>query len=175
MYYSKKNILHSGAVILIILLFSLLQNTAGILPAPFGARAFLLIPLAVYIGMFEKSVKGALFGAFIGILWDISSAKDGYFALMMFLTTFFCSLMISYLMRENFVTAFVLTLFCLAVNISIYILVFYTFSGVRSISPFIFRFYIPSFIYTLILSPFQYYLIKAIYKTVKTTGEYAYD
>ncbi|HZK21303.1 MAG TPA: rod shape-determining protein MreD [Oscillospiraceae bacterium] len=175
MYYNKKNILHGGAVILIIIISSLLQNTAGLFPEPFGARAFLLIPTAVYIGMFEKSAKGALFGAFIGILWDISSTKDGYFALMMFLTTFFCSLMISYFMRENFVTSLVLTSFCLALNIFVYVLIFYTFAGVKNISPFILKFYVPSFIYTLALSPIQYYLIKLIYKTVKTTGEYAYD
>lgn len=175
MDYNKKNILHSSAVILIIFISSLLQNTAGLLPEPFGARAFLLIPLAVYIGMFERSVKGMLFGAFIGILWDISSAKDGYFALMMFLTTLFSAIMISYFMRENFISALVLTLFCLSVNIFIYILIFYTFSGVRNVSTFIFSFYIPSILYTLILSPIQYYLIKALYKTVNTTGEYAYD
>lgn len=164
MFYDKNAILRRVTFALIILLFSLLQNTSGIFPEPFGARAFLLIPISVYIGMFEKSAAGMLLGAFAGILWDISSAKDGYFALMMFLTSFFCAVMISYFMRNNAVTAFVLTSVCLALNILVYIFVFYVFSGVRDISPFIFGFYLPSFVYTLILSPLIYLLIRAVYK-----------
>jgi rod shape-determining protein MreD len=163
MIYDKKVLLRNIALILFILLFSLLQNTSGIIPEPFGARAFLLIPLTVFIGMFERGVSGTLLGAFAGILWDVSSDKDGFFGIMMFLTAFFCTLMITYLMRNNIASALVLTALCLAVNILVFIILFYVLSGVEDILYFVFRFYLPSYIFTLLLSPVVYLLVRAVY------------
>ncbi len=167
MFYDKILMKRRAALILIILLLSLVQNTAGIFPEPFGARAFLLIPLTIYIGMFEKGHAAALLGAFTGMIWDISSVKDGYFAIMMFLTAFVCSLMISYFMRNNAAAAFVLTAAGLLVNILVYIIVFYVFSGVGNVSRLVLNFYLPSFVYTMILSPLLYLLIRAVYKNTQ--------
>lgn len=163
MFYDKNLIKRRAALILIILFFSLLQNTAGFFPEPFGARAFFLIPLSVYIGMFEKGHAAALLGAFTGMIWDISSGKDGFYAIIMFLTAFVCSLMVSYFMRNNAAAAFVLTAVSLMVNILVCTVVFFVFSGVKNVSCFVLGFYLPSFVYTLLLSPLQYLLIRAVY------------
>ncbi len=169
MFINKKVLFRNITLIFFILLFSLLQNTSGIIPEPFGARAFLLIPLTVFIGMFERGVSGALLGAFAGIVWDISSDKDGFFGIMMLLTAFFCTLMITYLMRNNIVSALVLTALCLAINIFVFIIIFYVLSGVKGVSYFIFRFYLPSFLFTTLLSPAVYVLVRTVYNK---SGEY---
>ena len=67
-----------------IVLINIIQNTAGFFFEPFGLRAFMLIPLVVTIGMFERSYAGALLGVLAGALWDSFSVSwDGYNALFL--------------------------------------------------------------------------------------------
>ena len=68
----------------LIVLTAVFQHTKGAVPSIFGARAFLLIPLAVCISMFEKSMGGLSFGILAGILWDAATVRgDGFYAIML--------------------------------------------------------------------------------------------
>ena len=133
--------------------------------------AFLLIPLAVSISMFEREITAALLGAFAGLLWDLSAGIDGYNMLVIMLISAVCSILISRVMRNNIVTALVLGLSALSVFIFLYIMIYIVLDGGGSPISQIFRFYIPSFVFTSVFIPLYYYLIKTIFNSNRTVEE----
>ncbi len=157
-----KNLLRRrGLLMLMLLLTALFQNTDGLTLTLFGARAFLLIPAAVFAGMFERSLFGAALGAFAGALWDISSAYDGFNAVFLCIAAFVGGLLISRIMRDGILTALTLAAFFTALYIVLYVLIFFVFAGVRRTGV-LFGFYLPSFLYTAAVSPLQYFILKAV-------------
>ena len=156
---------------LCIVAFVTLQNSKFSLPQIFGARALIILPVCVSIAMHEREVSAAVFGAFAGVLVDLSTAGDGFNSVVLMLICAVCSLLISHFMRNNLVTALVLNAGSLAVY-QIFYIVFNLVVGGR-INPVrqIFTFYLPSFIYTIVFVPVFYELTKIIYKNFKTTDE----
>lgn len=147
----------------------LLQNSGGGLLEIFGARVFLVLPVCVSIAMFEREVPAAVFGAFAGILWDISHASDGYNSIVLMLICAICSLLISHLMRNNIITAFVLGSGSVAVYEIIYIVTKIAFAGnpIRQI----FSFYLPSLLLTVIFVPVCYVIVKKVNHRHRTAEE----
>ena len=96
------------AIFCALLVFSvLLQNSVGGLLDFFGIRVFLCIPFCVAIAMFEREVPAAVFGAFAGALWDVSSGVDGFNTIILMAICAVSSLLISHLMQNNIITALV--------------------------------------------------------------------
>ncbi len=141
----------------------LLQNSVGGLFEVFGARVFLSIPLCIAVAMFEREVPAAIFGAFAGALWDVSSGVDGFNTLVLMTLCAVCSLLISHLMQNNVVTSLVLGAGSIAAYEIIYIAV--RFWGAGNPIRQIFSFYLPSLIVTAIFVPLCYYIIKGIYNS----------
>ncbi len=149
-----------------LLVFSvLLQNSVGGLLEFFGVRVFLCIPFCVAIAMFEREVPAAIFGAFAGALWDVSSGVDGFNTIVLMVLGAVCSLLISHLMRNNLITALVLGAGSVTAYEIIYIAV--RFWGAGSPIRQIFTFYLPSLIVTVVFVPFCYFIVKSIYKSYK--------
>ena len=145
----------------------LLQNSVGGLLDFFGARVFLCIPLCIAVAMFEREVPAAVFGAFAGALWDVSSSFDGFNTFVLMALCAVSSLLISHLMQNNIVTAFVLGAGSVAAYEIVYVAV--RFWGAGNPLRQIFMFYLPSLIVTLIFVPVCYYLVKNIYNSYKIT------
>lgn len=159
--------------VIIIVLVNLLQNTEGFFFEPFGIRAFLLIPLVVSIGMFERSYAGALLGIFAGALWDsVSVYWDGYNALIMMLFAVSSGMLISLLMRNHLITAMILSgAACLIYSVS-YVFFFVIARGIDSSDYLLMRYYIPCAIFSFLFTPLFYLLVRAISRA--TTLEEAY-
>ncbi len=139
----------------------MLQNTAGLLPSFFGFRAFILIPALVSIAMFEREMPGMFFGLFSGLLWDISSPSGGHYqAIMMTAIGFACGCLITYLMRNNIVTGFLLSGSSVILYLFVCWLKDYIFSGNFDGAYKLLTFYIPSGIYTMLFFPAFYFLIR---------------
>ena len=154
------------AIYCVLLVFAvLLQNSAGGISDVFGARVFISIPLCVAIAMFEREVPAALFGVFAGVLWDVSSGVDGFNAIVLMVLCAVSSLLISHLMRNNFVTSFVLGVGSIAVYELIYIAV--RFWGAGNPLRQIFTFYLPSLIVTAVFIPICYATIKHIFDSYR--------
>ena len=114
---------------LIILLLSLLQNTDGYFPQIFGVRALLLIPAVVCISMYERDLAGMFFGLFAGALWDVFAGGGSFNAFLLLVTGFLCGTLINTIMRNNVVTASLLSaVWCLIYNIG-YWLFHYVFTA----------------------------------------------
>ena len=143
----------------------LLQNSVGGLLEFLGARVFLCIPFLVAVSMFEREVPAAIFGAFAGALWDVSSGVDGFNTIALMALCAVSSLLISHLMRNNLITALVLGAGSVTAYEIIYIAV--RFWGAGSPIRQIFTFYVPSLIITVVFVPVCYFIVKAIYKSYK--------
>ena len=152
----------------IILIAFALQSTSVAFPEIFGARAFLLVCVAISIAMHEREIPAAIFGAACGILADTAAGVEGFNALVLTILCAVCSILISHLMQNNIVTAFVLSAGATVIYEVLYVIVNYCIS--IGIVPWrqIFTFYLPSFVYTLIFVPVFYYVIKKVFTAYKT-------
>ena len=157
----NRPVLYRRAIYLILLLvLHLLQSTAGLFPSPFGAHALLLIPAVVCIGMCEREYSGLFFGLFAGLLWDSTLLADHYHAMFLCVLGLVCGALAQHLMRNNIMTAallsgFSLLLYALIRWASLLITAGFGFAARKLLT-----FYLPCVIYTLFLSPILYLFIR---------------
>lgn len=160
----KKLIIRRICLALILLLISVLQNTDGFFPQIFGVRALLLIPAVVCIAMFERDFFGMILGLFAGTLWDINASGASFNALFLLTVGFLCGTLINTIMRNNVVTAFILsTVSAIIYNIG-YWLVHYVFGGLDKAVFMLLRYYLPSIAYTVVLVPLIFIAVRSVEK-----------
>lgn len=95
---------------LIVLVTFLLQTTKGFFFAPFGIHARLLIPATVCVAMFEREFSGLFYGLAAGMMLEAVSPDSVCFNSVMFtLIGFTTGILITYLMRNNLVSALIFT------------------------------------------------------------------
>ena len=152
----------------IILVAFALQSTSVAFPEIFGARAFLLVCVAVSIAMHEREIPAAIFGGVCGILADTTAGVEGFNALVLTILSAVCSILISHLMQNNIVTAFVLSASATAIYEILYIVVNYCIG--TDFVPWrqVFSFYLPSFVYTMVFVPVFYYVTKKVFISHKS-------
>lgn len=161
---NKKLILRRLCLALILLLLSVLQNTDGLFPQIFGVRALLLIPAVVCIAMFERDIFGMIFGLFAGALWDVFSSGASYNALFLLTVGFICGTLINTIMRNNVVTAGILSFAAITLYNIVYWLFNFVFSGFDSAAFILWRYYLPSILYTAVFIPFMFIIIRSVEK-----------
>lgn len=160
----KKLILRRICLALILLPVSVIQNTDGFFPQIFGVRALLLIPFVVCISMFERDIVGMFLGLFAGALWDIFASGASFNALYLTAIGFICGTLINTIMRNNVVTAFILSTAATLIYNICYWLVHYVFSGFDSAAYMLLRSYLPSILYTVILVPLIFIIVRFVEK-----------
>lgn len=161
---TKRRVVFIASIVLI----ALLQNTPHVVPGIFGSHAFLLIPLVVCLGMFETNLVAALMGTLAGVIWDVTVATgDGYNAIMLMVFATATSLLISYLMRNNIVTALILSAAAIVIYCFFHWFIFVVCSGATGGFVTLFTFYLPSAIYTLIFAPLFYFVLRAFVRKIK--------
>lgn len=149
----------------LLLLVALLQNTVGFLPSFFGFRAMPLIPAVVCAAMFERELPGMFFGVFAGLLWDSASASgSNYNAFLLTILAFVCGALITHMMRNNFLTAILLSTGALLVYGSCCFVRDLVIGGHLDGAYKILTFYLPSGLYSLLFLPVLYFPIRALEK-----------
>ncbi len=157
----KHNYLVKAFYIVLILLCSLLQNTA-LFPTIFGAHAWLLVAAVVSISMFERDYKSSLYGLFAGALWDVYSAwGDGFHAISLFLIANVICWLMNNLMRNNLVTSLLLGGVSVFLYSLMHWLIFVVLRGTGGAGFELVKYYLPTFAYTLALVPVFYILVRA--------------
>lgn len=146
----------------------LLQTTGGFFPAPLGIHACLLVPATVCIAMFEREFSGLFFGLAAGMaLETVSPDSVCFYSVIFTLIGFGSGMLITYLMRNNLVTATIFTfVFTLILN-SLYCLFFYTFDGIAITFAFYLKYYFVSAFYTTVFTPIFYLLVRLASKKFK--------
>lgn len=164
----RDNIKRRILLAVMIIVTFILQTTGGFFPAPFGIHACLLVPATVCIAMFEREFSGLFFGLAAGMMLEtVSPDSVCFYSVMFTLIGFTSGMLITYLMRNNLVTATIFTFaFTLILN-SLYCLFFYAFDGIGITLGFYIRYYFISAIYTTIFTPIFYLLVRLSVKKVK--------
>ena len=154
-----------GLLLLLIMLTAAFQHTEGAIPSLFGARAMVLIPLTVVIGMYERSMSGLAFGVLAGALWDFASVRgDGFFSVCLAVTGYLAGVLVTYYLRNNILSALLLgAVSSVGIN-TLYWLLFIRSDSYGDAVSILTGFYIPSAIYTLMFIFIYYYLAGLIIK-----------
>lgn len=164
----KENIKKRIWFAVIILVTFLLQTTDGAFPAPFGIHACLLLPATVCIAMFEREFSGLFFGLASGMMLDsVSSDTVCYYSILFTLIGFVTGMLITYLMRNNLVTALIFTAFFSLLHTALYCLFYYFFDKADISFGVYIRYYFTSAIYTVLFTPIFYLITRAIEKIYK--------
>ena len=165
---NRPTYIRRGILALLILLTAMFQNTRGAFPTFFGAHAILLIPLVVIIAMFERGFAGMFFGLFAGILCDIcTGGADGFYAIIFTVTGFLCGTFITYFMRNNIVTAFVLGASASFICCTLYWLFFVLMRSVDGSGYVYIRYYMVSVLYTTAFVPLYYLIVMKLCEKIK--------
>ncbi len=124
----------------------------------------LLIPAVICIAMFERDIAGMFFGLFAGALWDMHASGASFNALFLLTVGFICGTLINTIMRNNIITALLLT----AIFVPVYEVGYWFFHYVTvglDMAGFMFlRYYLPGIVYTVALLPLMFIFIRAIEK-----------
>lgn len=161
----KKNLIFRRlSLALILLLISVVQNTNGFFPQVFGIRALLLIPSVVCIAMYERDKWGMFLGLFAGALWDIFASGASYNALFLLTAGFLCGTLINTIMRNNIVTASILTFIFSAIYSIIYWFFHFVFANLDSAFFMLWRYYLPGIAYTTVFTPIIFIIVRSVEK-----------
>lgn len=142
---------------LLILLAYLLQSTPRLLPAVFGARPLLMIPMTVAVAMFTGPVGGAAAGIACGLLWDLHSTRLlGFNALILMAIGCAAGLLVQLLIRNNLLSSLLLTLPALLLQGSLDWAFNYVLLAREGTIFWLLRGILPDLLYTLAVSPLVY-------------------
>lgn len=167
----KGSWVYATAYGLLLLLTLLLQMAPHGFPAIAGIRPLPVIPLTVFVAMFEGPFTGGVFGAAAGFLWGIFSFRLlGFDALLLLAIGCVCGLLIYLLIRNNWLSALLLGA---AATLSVCLLdwLFFTAIWVDSADALfaLGRRVLPCVLYTVVLSPLLYFITYHIAKHLKQT------
>lgn len=124
----------------------------------------LLIPAVVCIAMFERDVAGMFFGLFAGALWDMHASGASFNALFLLAVGFICGTLINTIMRNNVVTAFLLTMIFVPIYEIGYWFFHFIAGGLDMAGFMLLRYYLPGIVYTAVLLPVMFIFIRAVEK-----------
>lgn len=148
---------------LIIVVADLLQNVSGLFPEIYGARCFLLLPIAIILAMGEDVFAGTVIGLFAGLLWDLTaSVHMGFNCIFIALMCFIVSALTSNIIRDTFITDMILSLITIFVYAGVYWLFFIIIKGVKGGEDTILNFYLPCSFYTAVLSPVLWVILNPL-------------
>lgn len=142
---------------------ALIQNTAGLTIEIGGARCFLLLPVCMILGTGEDERFAAVTALTGGMLWDLSSSVHlGFNAIYMCIMCFFGAALVTYILRNTFITNFIFSALFIIIYCILYWLLFIIIKDVRTAELSLFTFYLPSALYTIIVTPVIYFILKPI-------------
>lgn len=155
---------------LLIVVMFLLQMTPRVLPEVWGARPWLMVPLTVFIAMFEGPLTGGVCGAVAGFLWDMFSQRlPGFSALFLLVIGVACGLLVQVLLRNNVLSAMMLSS-SVTVGYGLYQWFFCTVIWGKEDAWFVlWRLTLPDIVYTICISIILYYVLYFIAKHLKQT------
>lgn len=158
----KKNGVKWLLYIITLFLAFILQTTVGLFQI-FGVKPILILPVMIYISMFEGELAGAIIGIVGGLFWDTAADKLlGFNAIIMMLVCISVALLVMYLIRVNVWNA-VLFVFAGALLQGLIDFFFYYLIWDYDYSYLIlWKKILPTVIYTTLISPLIFFVIRKI-------------
>lgn len=147
----------------IVLAAALLQNVLSPHFSIGGARCFILLPVAVMLGLNEDEKAAALYGLLGGVVLDMTSAQTRCFhAVFLMLVCYLTSVLVTFIFRSTFyyhmaAAGISLLLYCL-----LYWLLFVLVKSPNGAGYVLVRFYLPCAAYTAAVTPVVYWLLQPV-------------
>lgn len=152
----------------LILLAALWQAAPRGWPIIAGGRPLLLVPLVAAIAMFVGPVGGAAAGVTAGLLWDLYATRlFGFNALVLLVIGCTVGLLVRLLLRNNPLSALLLTAGASIVQVVCDWLCNYLLPGRDGAVLLLWRTVLPNFVYTLVLCLPTYLLVRGVTKALK--------
>ncbi len=166
--YRRKSI-KAICYILILFFAAVLQNTEGLTLEIGGARCFLLLPVTVILGIGEDERFAGLLGLFGGILWDSTTTVHlGFNAVFMCAACFCSAALVTYIIRDTFITCIIFSAVTIILYVFLYWLLFIIIKGIHGAELSLFSFYIPSAFYTCVITPLVWLCFKPVKRRLNT-------
>lgn len=166
---NKDMYIRRALLVFLIFLTAAFQHTDGAIPALFGAKAMILIPLTVSIGMYERSMPGLAFGILAGVLWDFATVRgDGFFSVCLAVTGYFSGVAVTWLIRNNIRSALLLSALSVTAINTVYWIMFIFTKEYEGAAQLLTGFYLPSALYTLLFTFLYYLLVGLIFRLTST-------
>lgn len=156
------------AYALIIILLYVLQNTPNLMPQLFGSKPLMLVPLALAISAYERTIPSIIFGAVCGILTDIGTGSVGYYAVSLTLVCFIESELLYKYFVPSFLTAVVYAFLATVLLVSLYFLCFVLIAGVPNSGYLFVHHYISRILYSFIMIIPLYFLIRSLFMNLQS-------
>lgn len=167
-FMGRKNVYKKYALYSLVIFLAAVCNNSGLVPDLFSLDAMLMVPLCVVIALHEKSMPGMCFGILCGAIWDMgSSHADGFYTVMLTAVGFVCGSLAAFFVRNNIMSALLLTFMSTFACNTVHWVIFYLRNGYEGAFGVLFSYYLPSAVYTLIFGAIFYYVINYIYKATK--------
>jgi len=164
----KQNRLRWAVHAIFLLIIFLLQNTRGLTVEIFGVPPLLLVPFSVCLGLFEHEAPGACFGFAAGILWDVNAISwPGFNAILLMVFGCLCGWLVTNLIRNNFLSAFLLTGASLSIYCVLHWLFFYCFKGYDNAGYAFWHFYAVQLVYSLLCLIPIYFFMRFLMKLMR--------
>ena len=147
----------------IVALAALIQNTAGLTIEIAGARCFLLLPVCMILGTGEDERFAAFLALFGGLLWDLSApAHLGFNSIFMCVMCFFGAALVTYILRNTFITNFIFSAVMIVLYSFLSWLFFIIIKDIKGAELTLFTFYLPSAVYTIFVTPLIYFCLRPV-------------
>ncbi|MBP5303751.1 MAG: rod shape-determining protein MreD [Clostridia bacterium] len=134
-----------------------------------GAKPLLLIAFTVCIALFVGPLGGGIAGAFAGFLWDIFSTRTlGFNAIILLVVGTACGLLIWMMMRNNILTAVLLTAGACLTQIILDWGFHYLLFDRGNEWDALLSIYLPNGLYTVLISPLVYWVVLITVKHLRS-------
>lgn len=164
----KDSWLYATAYGLVLLCVLFLQMAPHGLPTVFGARPLPVIPLTVFVAMFRGPLAGGITGVAGGFLWGVFSHRLlGVDALLLLVVGCVCGLLVHMLMRNNLISAVLLSASATAAVCLIDWFLFTAIWNPEECLYALWRLVLPDALYTIVLSPALYGIVFWVSRRMK--------
>lgn len=141
-----------------ILVLFIVQETPGLIPAIYGAKPVILIPIALSIALFESELTGMAFGVFCGLLTDAGIGGTlGFHAILLAVLCYLIGILVTNLMKTNLITAVIVATICIPVIFLLQWFFQYMLAGYDHNMYALYSHYLPVTVYTWSLTPLFYF------------------
>ena len=147
----------------IIFMAGLLQNVLSYDFEIAGARCFIVVPVAVILGINEDEKTAALYGLFAGTILDMVSVQHkGYSCIFIMLACYISAALAQFVFRNTFWFNLVSAVVAIVLYCVIYWLLFVLIGAGEGRAASLLWFYLPSALYTVLLTPIVYFILNPL-------------
>ncbi len=150
-----------------ILVLFVLGSTPNFIPEIFGAKACLLLPVAITIAVFEHELPAMFFGLACGVLTDLGYSNSiGTFAIGLTIVCFVLGFCANNFIAANFYNVMLSAFVIISVLISLHFVFVYIFAGYDDAGTYFVNHYISRIVLTVLCAIPLYFINKFVYSTL---------